>query len=96
MLDWKRFRAAMIAGSSQADLADACEATWGCRSADGSAAFAPPVAQEHAWRLGWAWWAVSSAARNLGRNDERRDALERAATFYAAGNDAKAKYSEAV
>ena len=52
--------------------------------------FAPPVAQEHAWRLGWAWWAVSSAARNLGRNDERRDALERAATFYAAGSDDKA------
>lgn len=52
--------------------------------------FAPPVSQEHAWRLGWAWWAVSNAARNLGRNDERRDALERAATFYAAGNDAKA------
>ena len=52
--------------------------------------FTPPVSQEHAWRLGWAWWAVSSAARNLGRNNERRDALERAAAFYAAGNDAKA------
>lgn len=51
--------------------------------------FTPPVAQEHAWRLGWAWWAVSSAARNLGRNDERRDALERAAALYSAGNDAK-------
>ncbi|MDQ6620680.1 MAG: CHAT domain-containing protein [Pseudomonadota bacterium] len=51
--------------------------------------FAPPVSQEHAWRLAWAWWAVSSAEHSLGHNEQRRDALERAAAFYATGNDPK-------
>ena len=48
-----------------------------------------PASHDHAWWLGLAWWFVGRGALELGRNDEGRAALERAAASYALANDEK-------
>jgi hypothetical protein len=50
--------------------------------------FVPPAAHEHAWWLGMAWRAVARGAQELGRIDDARAALQRAAACYGDAGDA--------
>lgn len=48
------------------------------------------MAREQAWWLGLAWWTAGRAALELGRQDEARDAYERARAQYTQAADAQA------
>ena len=48
-----------------------------------------PVLREYAWWLSRAWWAAGRSALELGRNDEGREAFERAASSAERAGDAK-------
>lgn len=53
----------------------------------------PPLAREHAWWLGMAWWAAGHGALELAHYDEGRRALALAAAYYEQGGDGVAAAS---